>query len=388
MARAAAGSSAMVKELSVRACPGIMPDVWARSAAGVGIAVLSLARIAAAAPLPSVDELVRRADSGDWEFTAVTRRLPVAAAVHDAPLEIHDWIEHAYDGGGLRLYVSRSGHRLIAVLADTRAPAFRDAADVAASPRHSVHVVPPYVVVVPRRPVARAVFETVRSGTWDAHELRQRLGPAGYTNHVHGLGFLFLEWVAEGLSFVSDGGSADPFYLWDWTAPLTGEEMAPLPPGTTLAYDSYLDVVDERHRKLAALLVGERRQIELALAAGKPSPDDRFVVAPVNLGGTYNTAETAVMERGKPERRFRAGHFTDGDDYAWLDDQTVLWRVDDSLSVRFSTLDAVTGRREVVITIPHAPIRPAFGVSAPGRFWYVDADGERREVDVKRRAAH
>jgi hypothetical protein len=355
----------------------------------VGIAVLSLARIAAAAPMPSVDELVRRADSGDWEFTAVTRRLPAEEAVHDAPLEIHDWIEHAYDGGGLRLYVSRSGHRLIAVLADTRAPAFRDAVDVAASPRHSVQVVPPYVVVVPRRPVARAVFETLRSETWNAHELRRRLGPASYTNHVHGPGYLFLEWIAEGLSFMNEGGPSgwERFYLWDWTVPV-GDEAEQLPRGTTLSYDAYVSVVDERHQKFAALLAGERRQIERALAAGTRSPDDRFVVAPVNLGGTYNTAETAVMERGRPERRFRAGHFTDRDDYAWLDDQTVLWRVDDSLSVKFSTLDAVTGRREVVITTPHAPIRPAFGASAPGRFWYVDADGERREVDVKRRAIH
>ena len=58
-----------------------MPRVWAWSAARVGIGVLSLARIAAAAPLPSVDELVRRADTGDWEFTEVTRRLPAAAIV-------------------------------------------------------------------------------------------------------------------------------------------------------------------------------------------------------------------------------------------------------------------------------------------------------------------
>ena len=364
-----------------------MPRVWARSAARVSIGVLLLARIAAAAPMPSVDELVRLADTGDWKFTEVTRRLLAAATVHDAPVEVHDWIEHAYDGGALRLYVSRSGHRLIAVLADTRARAFRNAADVATSPRHSLQVVPPFVVVVPHRPVARAAFESLRVGTWAAPELRRRLGPASYANHVHGVGSLFLEWVAEGLSLVSEGGTSERFYLWDWTAPI-GEEVEPLPPGTMLSYESYLEVVEERHRKLAALLAGERRQIELAIAAGKPSPDDRFVVAPVNLGGSYNTAETVVVERGKPERRFPAGHFTDRDDYAWLDERTVLWRVDDSVWIKFSTLDAPTGRREVVITIPHTPIRPTFGVSAPGRFWYVDADGGRREVDVKQRAAH
>src|SRR6185503_18156999 len=130
-------------------------------------------------------------------------------------------------------------------------------------------------------------------------------------------------------------------------------------------------------------LADERRQIEEALAAGKASADDRFVVAPVNVGGTYNTARTALMERGKPERLYPAGHFTAIDDYAWLDERTVLWRVDDTVSIRFSTLDAVTGRREVVVTLPHTPNKPAFGVSGPGRFWYGSANGERTDVSVR-----
>jgi hypothetical protein len=230
--------------------------------------------------------------------------------------------------------------------------------------------------------VDRVEFETLRARTWDRTQLQDRLGPASYWSHWHGAGSVFLEWVAEGLTFAAPGPGR-LFYLWDWTVPPEYYDVPAEPvPATTVPYDAYLPRIEARHREFAALLVRERQQIEAALAAGTVSPDGRFVVAPVNLGGTYNTAQTAVVERGKPERLFTAGHFTTRDDYAWLDERTVLCRVDTVVSIRFSTLDATTGRQEVVLTLPHGR-KPSFGVGGPETFWYVDADGERHDVSLK-----
>jgi hypothetical protein len=350
------------------------------SAVLLSLALLSTNHEAIGSGIP-LGELVGRADAGGWSFEKLRSSLPAPDVVQDQDLEIHDWTEHAYDGGALRLYVSRRGDRLIALLADTRRSPFRDAPDVGSAGRHFTHAESSFVVIMPNLPVERVEFETLRARAWDPTEAENRLGPASYRRHVHGGGWLFWEWVGEGLSLVAPG-PGEPFRLWDWTLPSEFYEVVPdkPPAATAVPYETYLSGLHERHRKFAALLVRERQQVEAALAAGTVSPDGRFVVAPVCLGGTYNTAQTAVMERGKAERLFPAGYFTERDDYVWLDDRTVLWRVDDAVSVKFSTLDAITGRRELVLTLPRSPRKPAFGVSGPRSFWWSGADGERHHV--------
>jgi hypothetical protein len=107
----------------------------------------------------------------------------------------------------------------------------------------------------------------------------------------------------------------------------------------------------------------------------------------ISLVGTYNNEQIAVMEKGKPERRFRAETFTRPSDYAWLDEGRLLYRISSPPGeTRFYTLDAVSGAKELVATIAveAAPrIGPVgFGVATGRRFWYVAGDGVKHEVAV------
>jgi len=84
---------------------------------------------------------------------------------------------------------------------------------------------------------------------------------------------------------------------------------------------------------------------------------------------------------GETERRYGAPHFTDDNDYLWLDAGTIVFKVMTS-EWEFYTMDALTGSRKRVATQDgHVA---DFGVSGPRRFWYKTDDEKMREVTVER----
>jgi hypothetical protein len=106
-------------------------------------------------------------------------------------------------------------------------------------------------------------------------------------------------------------------------------------------------------------------------------------VTHVNLGGTFNTEEVVVRERGRTERRFHAPRFSETKTYRWLNDQTVLFAVHQS-DREFYALDVRSGTMRLVARIPEPVAAVDVGISSPHTFWYETADGTRHRAEVPR----
>jgi len=325
--------------------------------------------------------IVRAVEAVDWRFDAVHTSLPPVDAVYDRPLEVEDWREYAYDGGALRVYVSRDGGRIIALLGDTSRPPYEQLKELELSARYDVVTVSQYAIVVPIRPIDEKLFEQVKAKSWTPAHLAERLGPPSYQHHVHGAGWMFLEWVPQALSFVEDPAAPGSFYLCDWTVDV--DEFGQPSRATHLAYADYREHVHAGAAALARKIADDRETIAKGLSAGARSPDGRLVAAAVDLG--VNTPDIAIGERGRAERRHPAHYFVSN--VTWLDEGTVLYRVDDPVGeVDFYTLDAAAGRSHRVVHLPEdsvqhvdpAPVR----VLGHRRFSYRTMDGREHEVTV------
>jgi hypothetical protein len=173
-----------------------------------GLAVLPLTANGFLAPEAQPVALILAIDAAGWRFADAERALPPVQLVQDDPLEEEDWVENAYDGGALRVYASRGGGDIIAVLADTTRPPHEAFIRLGATERYDVQIGEPHVIVVPIRRVDRELFERLKSRDWTESELLKLLGPPSYHPHVHGQGTRFLEYVPEGLSFADNPAPA------------------------------------------------------------------------------------------------------------------------------------------------------------------------------------
>lgn len=336
-----------------------------------------------------------------WRFAIARRALPRVEAVQNETLEVEDWREYAYEGGALRAYVSRDGGNVIAVLADASVTRYADFRQLRDTDAYTVNIAEPSVIVIPMRPVGRSLFDRLKSKTWSVQELTRLLGPPSYRDHIHGIGWMFLEYVPQGLTFVDDSNHRpdyDWFYLWDWrpkqerdTPDADDDDMLDAPRGDKVPYESYRARLRDVARKFGDRLAAERREIRNALAGGLESPGGRFVVAPINLGGSYNNQQTLVAERARPERRYHAEYFTAQKDYRWLDARTILYEVAQPTGdVQFYTLDAITGAKAKAFEVSgNSPLRVReFGVSGRSRFWYTTSDAIKHEIPVSKATAH
>lgn len=374
--------------VSYRALPGKCEEPWQP--------VVASPMATAKAQEPAILKAIVAAR---WRLSRARAVLPPVQLVHSEHLEIQDFVQHAFDGGALRLCVSpgHKGGSIFAVLVDTREPRYENFARLTSTERYATYHHGAYVVVVPLQLVSPDVFDRLRLKLWTEQELQQLLGAASYHWHVHGVGYLGLSYIPQGLSFMGDwqdARSAVKYQLFardseeQWQ---TEHDSYDRPP---LALLSRLDAATLQGTGRAAFaneLLSQREQIDQGLANGKRSPDGRFVVGHVNVGGLANTEEVVIRERGKPERRYPAPYFTDDKDYLWLDARTIVFKAY-AVDEKFYTIDARTGATKLVATLPDEhPFEDRldsqrvvdFGVSGAHRFWYKTTDGQVHDVTIQ-----
>lgn len=321
--------------------------------------------------------IVKAIDDARGRLDFVRKALPPLQETQAEALEGQDFVQQIYADGALRLLVSPGGRgEIFALLVDTRAPHHRAYVDLTSAPDYVTYHRDPYVLVLPVRPVRPDVFSSLESRRWTKSALRQALGAPSFDWHVHGVGYFGFTYVPQGLSFIGDS-----LYQLDGPGMEMGE--GDLPPIESLAKLDYATLQRAIRDAFANDLLCQRATLDQAVAGGKPSPDGRFVVSHVNLEGLANTEEVVVGERGKPERRFHAPHFTYDKDYRWLDGRTILFEAY-VFDQEFYTVDALTGASKRVASIPDESAKAvvAFDVSDPHTFWYKTADGVRHDVVV------
>ncbi len=279
-----------------------------------------------------------------WRFPAVKQSLPPVQVVNVHRLEVHDWREYAYAGGALRVYVNRDGDDVIAVLADTTRPPYDGLKQLRPSNRRDVRAIGRWAIAIPIEPIDRKLFDVLKSKSWTKADLRKRLGPPSYSFHVHGSGQTFLEHVRQGLTFVDGDPDApnpdDWYYLANPAADY--DEYGQPQHSRDLGYETYEQYLHQRSGFLAETIARNMQLITEALAKGKSSPHGRFVAAYVNVGDSYNNGQTAIRERGKPERLYPSPESPE--DYSWVDDRTLTYCGNWGGEV-CHLIDAVTGRK-------------------------------------------
>jgi hypothetical protein len=341
------------------------------------VAILAAKGLALFAPPAPVAVCIR---SG-WRLAGVRAALGTPEIVSERPLETQDFREYAYRAGAIRLYVAGESDEVVALVIEgnARTP---DVEGLAAAAEYAAAQRPARTIVMPVRRVSDGDFAWVRDGRRKERDLVQRLGPPGNRWHAHGVGFFGITWVAAGIEVISTGapiGEEEHYQLHDPRAPSDGD----LPEVADLAAMEYGPLQIAVREKFALHIDHAREEVEKALGSGVVSPDGRFTAASVALGGTFNTAETVVRERGHAERRYGLPWFTGRDDYRWIDSQTLAihaWQP--SETVEFHVLNVVAGTDHVT-TVPSlddgTPAVAAWGVSAAG-IWWTAADGTRREI--------
>jgi hypothetical protein len=338
--------------------------------------------------------LVKKVVAARWRLADARAVLPPVQLIQKEALEIQDFIQYAFDGGALRLCVSpgTKGDDIFALLADTRMARYSSFAQLVSTEHYTVYHHGTYVVAVPIRPVSGKLFKKLSSMKWTVNQLRQQLGAPSYHWHVHGVGYLGLTYVPQGLSFIGNPRpGAEVLYQVhaqnveeDWEK----EHEVDLPPLAQLSELNVTELSHEGREEFANELLSQRRQIDDAIANGKRSPDGRLVVGHVNLGGLANTEQVVIQEDGKPERRYPAPYFLGDTSILWLNARTLLLWISVA-DEAFYAMDASTGEMELVAKVPfEIPYNrqhrvTQFGVSGPQRFWYKTQDGETHEVTIK-----
>ena len=310
--------------------------------------------------------------------------------------ESHDFIQYAFDGGVLRLYVSRgpSGGDIFALLVDTHARRYADFAQLAPNQRYTVYHHDAYVLVVPLRPVSQELFDQLKARQSSEEELQQYLGAPSYRWHVHGVGNWGLTYVPQGLSFVGDWARPGAAVMYQVFARDIGaqcrkeHDCCDLPPLASLSELDYGKLQLDWLETVASEIFGEREQIDQALANGKRSPGGRFVAAPLNIEGRWYLGEIVIREMGKPEHRYAGASGTQDSDYFWLNSRVCVFKESGAGGEAFHGIDAATGGQQVVTVLsyqndPDPPHHATdVGVSGPHQFWYKTADGEKHEVRI------
>jgi hypothetical protein len=365
-----------------------MTYTWLASALAAAAVGLAAMPAGAAAPVRE-PSLLRQLADGGWQMAHARTALPPVQQVYAEPLEIQDFVEYAFDGGALRLLVSAAGSGAVfGLLVDTSRPRYRDFAALRSTARYDVVQRGSYALILPIRTIDRAHLDRLLARQWSEADLRRLLGPPSYHWHLHGVGAVGLTYVPFGLSFIQLS-SAEPltgYRLMTDEAELDGDDAPSTSPGLVET-----TALTRRGRAaFAERFLGQREQIDAALAAGKPSPDGRLIVGHVNFGQTFNSETIVIGERGRPERRYAAPYFTADDDYRWLSARTVLFKVG-APEPGFYTLDASTGAETKIATIPALPSSQgtdaviAFDISGPHEFWYRTDDGVKHAVGVPSR---
>ena len=330
--------------------------------------------------------VVRMLDVADWRIDRDRPPVPRIEVVHKTGLEVFDGVEWAIRGGDVRLYTSRANHRQVfaAVFGSGQAAQARA---IRSNDRRDVVSFGDCTVVLPSRVLSPRDFDELKGRRWTRDALRKRWGAWSYWQNIHGVGQAFLTYVPEGfdVGLAATNAGIGQYYLIDLTRDWSDEfgwirnvpsDAAPV------SYADYLRTRRSFRRGVARILCEQRKRIERQLADGLRSPDGRFVVAPVNVGGTYNTQETAIREGGRPERRYPAGYFTRLQDYCWLDERTVLYQVVGPLDLDVYTLDGPTGKMNRVLHVDEEHVGGRVGCLPARRFWYTTRDGVRHEQAV------
>ena len=132
---------------------------------------------------------LKRIAAANWRLASARPALPPVELVHHEALETQDFIEYAFGGGALRLFVSarRKGGDIFAMLVDTHEPRYADFAQLVPTARYGTYTGGTYVVVVPVRPLSHELFDKLKARRWTENELEQRLGSPSYRWHVHGI---------------------------------------------------------------------------------------------------------------------------------------------------------------------------------------------------------
>jgi hypothetical protein len=360
----------------------------------IGFSRLAPVRAQSAAAEPA---LLKKMAAAHWRFARAKAALPPVQVVYKE-FGTQDFIQDAFEGGALRLCVSpgRKGGDIFALLVDTRVPRYANFTQLASADRYATYRHGAYAVVVPLRPVSQQLFDKLKASRWTIEELQQQLGAPSYNWHVHGMGYLGVTYVAQGLSFVGEQDRPGAVVKYQVHAEAVeakwGEEHKfdfRLPPLVALSQLDYTTLQRECREEFANEFLNQREQIDQALANGKRSPNGRFTAGTMNFVGVAYTEELIVRETGKPEQRY----YAPTNEYLWLNARTIVFKVGWAVGEEFQTMDALTGAKNVVVSIPDEsssflgdPQVVDFGVSGPQRFWYKTKDGERHEVRVRHQA--
>ncbi len=341
--------------------------------------------------------VLKKIIASHWHLENARPALPPVQVIHEERVFTQDWIEYAFEGGALRLFLSRESKpaEIFAVLVDIHHAKYSDFTTLISTDRYAVYHHDPYVLVLPVRPISPTQFNRLKGRRWTEKELRKEIGPAsndsceGCFNGGPGR-YLHLLFVPQGLSFESEdtnGSGSVAEYQLEGTE---GDDGPPLPPLTALSTLEYGQLQRKIRDGFAKMLFDEREYVESTLAKGMRSPDGRFVVGDVDFSEAYNDADVVIGERNMPERYYRAAYFAVGP-YRWLDGETVAFEVCGATEQLY-TLDAVTGDMNLVADIdgwdPHTMTANSvvdFGASGPHTFWYKTEDGQKHEVNLLHR---
>jgi hypothetical protein len=313
--------------------------------------------------------------TGNWQLRAVRTALPAVQLAHDDLLEWQILRQYAFDGGALRLYISRgsSGGEIFAALTDTRVPAYRGFADLGSTEAYAVYRDGPYALVLPTDPVSAKTFVMLKARQWLFADLHRLLGAPSVHWHIHGVGYSGFDYIPQGLSFILDQeGATDPG-LYQLNAGV-GDDLPSL---DSLAGLDYAEMQRAIRNAFANEILCQREEIDHELANGTSSPNGHFIAAPINLGGLANTQEVAIRERGKPEWRYPAPHFIESD-CLWLGDRTVVFKIGVPQDSIYS-LDISSGASREIVSSDKVR---EFGISGRDELWYTTGDGQRHPVTV------
>lgn len=348
---------------------------------------------------PQEPAVLKKIIAAHWRLANARAALPAVQLVHKETLEIQDWVEHAFDGGALRLYVS-PGNRddIFAILVDTREPRYGSFAKLTSTQGYAVYHHYAYTAVLPLRPVPQKLFDTLKAKEWTENELEEQLGAPSYHWHVHGVGWSGLTFVPQGLEFIGNhtSHSQDIYQVFTSEWEKQHENSLELPPLEFLSQLDYAKLQREDRAGFAGRLVGQRQEIEHALESGAQSADGRFAVGDVYLAAWGH--EVVIRERNKPEQRYLYAINAELS-FRFLNDRTILMKTKVWGYDSFSTMDALTGTETPIAETQYqgpadlpdpSPDHEVtdFGVSGPDRFWYKAQDGQTHEVTVPNMKPH
>lgn len=339
----------------------------------------------------AVPALMQCITSAEWKMSKARKCLPEPQVVQPEELETQDYIQYAYNGGALRLYVNSVSEwwqkrskksatlteDVFAVLVDTRVVEFRKFLQASNTPEYVIYQDSPYTVIIRQQSVDAELFKVLKSQMWNIDELKKHLGPPSFHWHAHGIGYYGIDYVPQGLTFV--GGLPDPLQIVD-----PSQLGMDYPPLSALAELQYEKLRDKARARFAHHAASQQKQIEAALEEGVRSPDGQFTIAPINLGGAANDQQLIIRKGQQPERRYGIGYsWTDRNDYLWADMRTILCKRWEGDRVAFYLMNADTGEETHVTDIDYDdPDQVQFGILPVWRFWYRTPDGVRHVMKL------